>query len=150
MAPAPAGEGNSTAEVPQITREPIWSQSKKPRKQARGAKRHKIDGLPLLVITLEEYNIDNTTLQFFKFSWRPSTRNNYVTHINRWALWALEQGVKVLDPPIVEVLKYLRIYFETGVGYGAIKVARCVLSLILPRAKNGQTVVEHFLIKMVL
>ena len=25
MASAPAGEGNSTAEVPQMTREPVWS-----------------------------------------------------------------------------------------------------------------------------
>ena len=80
MTPATAGEGNSTAEVPQTTWEPIWSQSRKPRKQARGAKRHKIDVLPLLVRTLEEYNIDNKALQFFKFSWRPFTRKNCYTY----------------------------------------------------------------------
>ena len=103
MAPTPTGEGNSTTEVPQTTREPIWTQSRKPRKQARGAKQHKIDGIPLLARTLEEYNIDNKTLQFFKFSWRPSTRKNYVTHISRWA--KINQLGKPLDSLQVYVFK---------------------------------------------
>ena len=92
------------------------------------------------------YNIDVKTLQFFKHTWRPSTRKCYITHINRWALWAIENNVKVLDPPLAAVLKYLRMYFEKGVGYGAINAARCALSLILPRAQ-GNTIGEHFLVK---
>lgn len=61
-------------------------------------------------------------------------------------MWALSKGVSVLDPPVAQVLRYLRVYFETGVGYGAVNAARCALSLILPRV-NGATVGEHHLVK---
>ena len=37
-------------------------------------------------------------------------------------------------------------YFETGVGYGAVNIARCALSLVLPR-DNGKTIGEHYLVK---
>ena len=66
--------------------------------------------------------------------------------MNRWALWAIQKGVRVLNPGLSDVLKYLRWYFETGVGYGAINAARCALSLILPRYR-GTTVGEHFMIR---
>ena len=71
------------------------------------------------------YNIDVKTLQFFTHTWRPFTRKCYVTHINR----AIENGVKILDLPLSAVLKYLQIYFEKGVGYGAINAARFHLGL---------------------
>ena len=52
----------------------------------------------------------------------------------------------MLNPGLGDVLKYLRDYFNTGVGYGAINAARCALSLILPRHK-GATVGEHYVVK---
>ena len=70
--------------------------------------------------TLEGYNTDIKTLNYFQHTWRPSTKKNYVVHVNRWALWAPEKGISVLNPQIADVLKYLRIYFETGVVYGAV------------------------------
>lgn len=51
-----------------------------------------------------------------------------------------------MNPDIADVLDFLRIYFETGVGYGAVNTARCALSLVLPRFE-GKTVGEHFLVK---
>ena len=54
--------------------------------------------------------------------------------------------MKILNPGIGDVLRYLRWYFEKGVGYGAINAARCALSLILPRHR-GATVGEHFMVK---
>lgn len=47
---------------------------------------------------LKGYNIDLKTLNYFHHTWRPITKKNYVTHINRWALWALEKGIGVLEP----------------------------------------------------
>jgi transposase-like protein len=61
-------------------------------------------------------------------------------------LWAYENDIRVLNPQISDVLKYLRIYFETGVGYGAVNAARCALSVVLPRI-GGQTIGEHFLVR---
>ena len=57
------------------------------------------------------------------------------------------KGVKILNPTIADVLKYLRMYFETGVGYAAVNTARCAFSIILPRAAHGQTIGEQYLVK---
>ena len=132
--------------IPKGRKQPEWNRQPTLFKRKPGAKENKINGVPLLARTLLGYNIDVKTLQFFKHSWRPSTRKCYITHINRWSIWAIENGVKVLDPPLAAVLKYLHIYFEKGVGYGAINAARCALSLILPRSQ-GATIGEHFLVK---
>lgn len=110
------------------------------------SRKYKIKGVPLLARTIQGYEIDNKTLEYFQDTWRNSTRKGYLTHINRWALWAIERGVSVLNPKMANVLKYLRMYFESGVGYGAVNMARCALSVILPR-KDGNTIGEHFLIR---
>ena len=61
-------------------------------------------------------------------------------------MWAYRNDVPILNPEMGDILTYLRLYFESGVGYGAINTARCALSLVLPR-DDGHTVGEHFLIK---
>ena len=71
---------------------------------------------------------------------------SYVSHLNKWSLWAYEHDVPILNPEISNVLDYLRMYFETGVGYGAVNTARCALSLVLPR-DSGKTIGEHYLVK---
>ena len=95
--------------------------------------------------TLKPYNIDKKTLAYFQHAWRPSTKKAYKTHLNRWSLWAYENDIPIMNPDLADILRYLRIYFETGVGYGAINAARCALSLILPRSQ-GKTVGEHHVI----
>ena len=67
-------------------------------------------------------------------------------HLKRWALWAFKNHIPILDPTISNVLDFLRKYFESGVGYGAVNTARCALSILLPKSE-GKTVGEHFLIK---
>ena len=63
-----------------------------------------------------------------------------------WALWAIQNYVKVLKSPIAAVLKYLHMNFEKGVGYGANNAARSALSLILP-CSQGATTGKQFLVK---
>ena len=95
---------------------------------------------------LSPFKLSKKTLQFFGFTWRKTTKKTYGSHLRRWSLWAYEKDVPILNPGIGDILDFLRMYFESGVGYGAINSARCALSLILPR-DNGATVGEHFLIK---
>ena len=85
-------------------------------------------------------------MNYFKFTWKDSTKKAYAIHLKRWALWAFKNHISVLNPTIANVLRFLRKYFETGVGYGAVNTARCALSMILPRYE-GKTVGEHFLIR---
>lgn len=94
---------------------------------------------------MRPFNIDPKTLTYFKHTWRPTTKKTYKTHLNRWGLWAYENRVSILNPELKDVLRYLRVYFETGVGYGAVNGARCALSLILPRS-DGKTIGEHYII----
>ena len=70
---------------------------------------------------LAGHDIDKKTLEYFQLMWRPSTRKNYKIQINIWALWVLEKGVSVLNPPVMNILKYLTLYFEIAAGYAAIK-----------------------------
>lgn len=93
-----------------------------------------------------EYDIDDETLAFFSKTWRPSTSTAYKGHILRWAKWAESREISIIKPKVAQVLRFLREYFETGVGYGAINSARCALSVILPRG-GGTTIGEHFLVK---
>ena len=73
---------------------------------------------------------------------------SYITQLNKWALWAFEHDVSILNTKLTNVLDYLRTYFETGVGYGAINTAHCALTLILPR-DGGKTIGEHYLVKWI-
>lgn len=99
-----------------------------------------------MAYSLKGYDLHRKVLDYFKFAWKDSTKKTYVTHLRRWSLWAYEKDVPILNPTISDILDFLKMYFETGVGYGAVNTARCALSLILPRYQ-GQTVGEHFLIK---
>ena len=101
-----------------------------------------IDGLPLLQEVLEAENIDRETLAYFNYTWRDSTKKGYRTHLARWQEWCAKNYIRPLDPTVAQVLKFLRIYFETGVGYGAVNAARCALSLVLPK-RNGKTMGEN-------
>ena len=94
---------------------------------------------------LERFGIDPLTIKCFSNTWRKSTKKTYKSHLLRWGLWAKQNDVSILNPKIQEVLKFLRVYFETGVGYGAINAARCALSLLLPR-HNGRSIGESTLI----
>lgn len=95
---------------------------------------------------LKAYNLKRKILNHFTFNWKDSTKKAYSTHLKRWSLWAYEKDVPILNPTISDVLDFLSMYFDTGVGYGAINAARCALSVILPRIEGG-TVGEHFLVK---
>lgn len=103
-------------------------------------------GIPLLTASLEEFNIDPETLLYFSQTWRKSTTKLYTGHILRWVKWAEPRNISILKPNIAQVLRFLRFYFESGVGYAALNAARCALSLILPRV-GDLTIGKHFLIK---
>ena len=76
--------------VPKTNGDSLWNRKpEKTKKRCRTAGCN-INGLPLPGRTLEGYGLDNKTLQLFKLMWRDSMCKNYVTHINCWALWALE------------------------------------------------------------
>lgn len=102
--------------------------------------------LPLLSQTLKQFNIDDKTFAYFSQTWRKTTSSAYKGHITRWYNWALKKEISPIEPTVAQVLRFLREYFETGVGYGALNAARCALSIILPRGDN-YTMGEHFLVK---
>lgn len=102
--------------------------------------------LPYLSNSLKNFDIDSKTLEYLQEAWRPSTKKVYSSHLKRWSFWAFNNKVRVLNPGVKQILKFLREYFETGVGYGAINAARCALSVILPKI-DGRTVGENYLVR---
>ena len=58
-------------------------------------------------------------------------------------LWA---QCAYFEPWVKKCVRLFTIYFETGVGYGAINTARCALSIVLPRFE-GKTIGEYYLVK---
>lgn len=137
---------DSLQTLPETSGKPRWARTAPVTLRRRVDKRHKINGLPFLAHSLRKYKLKLRTLNHFAHIWRKSTIKSYTAHLNRWSLWAYEHDVPILNPEISNVLDFLGMYFDTGVGYGAINTARCALSLILPR-DDGRTIGEHFLIK---
>ena len=65
--------GERPTKVPKMKGDPLWNRRpEQPKKRCRTTK-CKINGLPLLVRTLEGYSLNNKTLQFLKHTWRDST-----------------------------------------------------------------------------
>ena len=102
--------------VPEGRKQPQPDRNRQPElfKWKPGHKEHKINSLPLLERILEGFKIDNKTSQFFKDTWRPSTRKCYIS--KEVGFMGIEKNVTVLNPSIAAVLKYLSIYFEKRVG----------------------------------
>lgn len=98
---------------------------------------------------MKQFDLDDETLAYFSRTWRKSTLKAYKGHILRWIAWAKPRDVSLLKPPMGKTLRFLREYFETGVGYGALNAARSALSIILPRTNNA-TFGEHYMVKWLL
>ena len=103
-------------------------------------------GITFLSKYLEQFGLDSITKQnLLSHAWRKGMVKLYTNYLQKWGLYCLLKKVKPLKPTIAQVLRFLRMLEDEGLGYGAINTARCVLSLILPRV-DGQTVGKHHLV----
>ena len=147
--PAMASSATQTCDnsqvLPQEPKQPRCARVALITQRCQPDKGHKINSLQFLAFALRKYKLNVKTLNYFGFTWRRSTLRSYTTHL-RWSLWVYENDIPILNPEISNVLDFLRIYFETGVGYDAVNTARCALRLVLPRYE-GKTMGKHFLVK---
>lgn len=92
---------------------------------------------------LEKAGLDKITLdRILRYTWRPGTVKLYTTYLKKWGLYCVLKGVPPMKPSIPQVVRFLRMLEDEGLGYGAVNTARCALSVILPRV-NGQSVGKH-------
>ena len=124
------------------TQQPSTSRTPK----ARGrCSNDSIKSIPFLRKRLEPFGLDRVTLErILQFSWRKGTIQLYTTYLKKWGLYCLLKKVPPMKPSIAQVIRFLRMLEDEGLGYGAINTARCALSVILPHI-DGQSVGKYFL-----
>ena len=110
--------------------------SGKPEEPQRSRGRHlvtqaPIGGLPFLGKKLVKAGFDKETVELIMSAWRPGTKKVYTTYLRKWATFCIENRVKLLEPKLPEVCKFLSLLAKRGLGYGAINAARSALATIL-------------------
>ena len=75
-------------------------------------------------------------------AWRPSTKKNYTTYLNKWSVFCVEKGFNVLNPTLPQVCKFLRLLSDKGLGYVGLNTARSAPATILP-AYDGHSFGTH-------
>ena len=82
----------------------------------------------MLVDSLEAKGIPEEASGIMLQSWRESTRNQYGVHLKKWTNFCSERNIDSHDISVNNVLQFLTLLFESGLGYSSIDTARSTLS----------------------
>lgn len=104
------------------------------RTSGRTNNNHTFSRIPLLNHKLEGANLSQRAINFISnYAWRNSTKKSYTTYVKKWQTFCLIHGVNKLDPPIRDIVDFLLELIETGAPFATVNIARCALSVILPK-----------------
>ena len=104
------------------------------------------NSIPFLRNYLEQYGLDKIMKErLISHAWHKGTVKLPTNYLKKRGLYCLLHKVKPLKPSIAQILRFLRLLEDEGLGFSAINAARCALSIILPRIE-GETVGKHQLI----
>ena len=82
--------------------------------QCTHVKQKPIGGLPFFAKLLMNQGFDKATVLLIMDAWRLSTKKLYTTYLNKWALFCVENKVKLLDPTLPQACRSLRSMSEGG------------------------------------
>ena len=86
------------------------------------------DGMSCIRDSLEAKGIPEEARGIMLQSWRESTRSQYGAHLKKWTNFCSERNFDSHDISVNNVLKFLTLLFESGLGYSSINTARSALS----------------------
>ena len=86
------------------------------------------DGMSCIQDSLEAKGIPEEARGILLQSWRESTRNQYGVHLKKWTKFCSERNIDSHDISVNNVLKFLTLLFESGLGYSSFNTARSALS----------------------
>ncbi|VDI36333.1 Hypothetical predicted protein [Mytilus galloprovincialis] len=69
-------------------------------------------------------------------SWRQSTQKQYWTYLKKWCTFCCQRKIDIFTPTEVDVVEFLTVLYESGVGYSSINTARSALSSYLTLGKT--------------
>ena len=86
------------------------------------------DGMSCIRDSFEAKGIPEEARGIMLQSWRESTRNQYGVHLKKWKQFCSERNIDSHDISVNNVLKFLTLLYESGLGYSSINTARSALS----------------------
>lgn len=89
-----------------------------------------IDSVQVIRISLTERCVSAEAANISMCSWRPSTKKQYNTVIQKWFLFCHKKQVDSVQISLSNVLDFLTSLYHDGLGYSAINTARSALSAI--------------------
>lgn len=117
--------------IPKKTKQPHTSL---PENARRTNNNNSINRIPLLSHKLSSANLSQRAIDFIStYAWRKSTKKSYSTYVKKWQTYCLLHGVNKFDPPIADIVDFLLDLIQKGAPFSTVNIARCALSVILPK-----------------
>lgn len=103
-----------------------------------------VDSMLCVELSWKEQGVSRTSREVLLQSWKSSTKVQYRPYIKKWQDFCANRNINPVKPTAYDVVNFLGVIFETGVGYSALGTARSALSTFL--VCEGRPVGEHPLV----
>ena len=104
------------------------------------------DGLSIIRKTLKNGGFQDDTINIILASWRPSTKRQYKTYLQKWIQFCNKKTLNPCAAEIRPILAFLTdLYKNRKLHYSALNTARSAISTFMEMV-GGKKVGEHFLI----
>jgi len=80
---------------------------------------------------IDQLEVTETVKNVVNAAYRNSTKTQYNGYLGRWQRYCLLKSVNMYKPQVNDVLNFLGVLFDLGLGYSAINAARSSLSTII-------------------
>ncbi len=104
----------------------------------RGLPQPSAHGLSLINQKIGTSYLSSSAEHILLSSWRPGTRKQYKSCVDRWQTYCAQNSVQVFNPTLEQSIEFLTSLFDRGLGYSAINTLSSVITL-----SNGLPMGEH-------
>ena len=90
-----------------------------------------LNGMSAIRNSFRQYNVSKEVIEVLMASWRPGTKKQYSTYLNKWLEFCSKRTIDYSSPKISEAVEFLMTLHSQGLSYSSINTARSALSSIL-------------------
>ena len=90
-----------------------------------------LNGMSAIRNSFRQYNVSKEVIEVLMASWRPGTKKQYSTYLNKWLEFCSKRKIDYSSPKISEAVEFLMTLHSQGLSYSSINTARSALSSIL-------------------
>ena len=99
--------------------------------------------LPLVRRTLEGQGLSRQSADIIMSAWRQNTRKQYKPYLRKWQDYCGQRKTDPLHPPVSEVINFLTMLYNTGIGYSAINTAKSAIASLVKPPEGHRTLGQH-------